>query len=54
MVENPEKERDEPEEGSRRMDPDLLALSRIIRILEAMEPNSKRAALTYLRMRYGE
>lgn len=54
MVTEPlEKEVEDEEEGSRKMDQDILILSRIVRMLERMPESSRKATMLYLRARYG-
>lgn len=54
MTEEPleQQQEQQQEEDSRRMDPDVLCLSRIIRMLDRMPESSRRATMLYLSARY--
>ena len=52
MAAENENETAEPSERSRAMDAELLAISRVLRILEELTDDGKRRAVVYLASRY--
>ena len=52
MNETEERVEDADEKIGRRMDPELLALSRIIRILEELDAKARERSMAYLSSRY--